>query len=267
MRHRFLASTALTVVPVAFFNTNAASKLSVCATPQNTDLTQAQYEALTWVVVGGTGSVGEIGSSTNILNYDTWDNAVIQKAKGLTDAGSPEVEVARIPTDAGQNILRAAALTNFSYAIKIERNDKNVSNGTGTIRYNRGLIVGPKQPQGRSEDFDLEMFTLGLQQLQITVDPSSAGNPPVLTVAPVISGTAQVNNVLTSTGGTFTGDAVVSRTYLWMAGGAPAGGTNGGTTYIPVTADIGKIVTVRVTAYNAAGNASGTSVATTAVIA
>jgi hypothetical protein len=267
VRHRFLASTAAVVLPGAFFNTNSGSKLYVCATPQNSDLSQAQYEALAWVLVTGTGSVGEIGSSTNILTYDTWDNAVVQKAKGLTDAGSPEIECARIPTDPGQNILRAAGLTNFSYAFKIERNDKLVPTGTGTIRYNRGLVTGPKEPQGRNEDFDLEVFTLGLQQLQITVDPSGAGNPPVLTVAPAITGTAQVNNVLTASAGTFTGDAVVSRQYYWMAGGAAAGGTNGGTTYIPVAADVGKIITVRVTAFNAAGNAVGTSAPTTAVIA
>lgn len=266
MCHRFLASTVAVVFPGAFFNTNAGSKLYVCATPQPADLNQAGYEALTWVQVLGVGSMGETGSSTNILNYDTWDNAVIQKAKGLTDAGSPQIEVSRIPTDPGQIILRAIALTNFNYAFKVERNDKNVSSGTGTIRYNRGLVTGPKVPQGKTEDFDLEQFTLGLQQLQITVDPSSAGNPPISTVAPVISGTAQVGQVLSSTAGTFTGDAVVSRVYQWYAGGALAGGTNGGTTYVPVASDVGKLITVIVIAYNAAGHAQGVSVPTTAVI-
>lgn len=267
MRRLFRATTALTPLPVAFFNTNAGSKLYVCATPQNSDLTQSQFEALVWVLVSGVGSAGEVGSSTNILNYDTWDNQVVQKAKGLTDAGSPEIEVARIPTDPGQIIMRAAALTNFSYAFKIERNDKNVSTGTGTVRYNRGLVVGPKQPQGRNEDFDLEVFMLGLQQLQITVDPSAPGNKPVNTVLPTISGTAQVASVLTATTGTFTGDATITYEYTWLAGGSPAGGANGNATYLPVSADIGKIITVRVVARNAAGFATATSTATSAVIA
>jgi hypothetical protein len=267
VRHRFLASTALTVQPVAFFNTNSGSKLYVCATPQSNDLTQSQFEGLTWVQVKGVGSHGETGQSTNILTYDTWDTVVIQKAKGMTDAGSPEIELARIPTDPGQTIMRAIAQTNLNYAFKIERNDKNTPNGTGTIRYNRGLVVGPKEPQGRNEDFDLEVFTLGLQQLQITVDPSGVGNPPINTVAPAISGTAKVANVLTATTGTFTGDPTIVYEYLWMAGGMPANGNNGSSTYLPVSADVGLIITVKVTARNGAGNASGTSAPTTAVVA
>lgn len=158
---------------LGFFNTNAGRKVYICTTPQPTALAQAAYEALTWVLVAGVGSVGETGSSTNILSYETWDDAVVQKAKGMTDAGSPEIEVARDPNDAGQNALRAAALTNLNYAIKIEGNDKPNTNvgSKPTTRYNRGLIAGPKQPNGRNEDFDLEVFTLGLQQLQITVAP------------------------------------------------------------------------------------------------
>ena len=128
------------------------------------------------VQVGGVGSVGETGSNTNILSYDTWDDEAVQKAKGMTDAGSPEVEVARDPDDAGQDILRTAADTNLIYAFKIEGTDVPDANpaSTPTIRYNRGLVVGPREPNGRNEDFDLEVFTLGLVQKQIKVDPVAA---------------------------------------------------------------------------------------------
>ena len=177
MKNTILASmTAL--VATGYFNTNAGSKFYVCATPQATDLDASGFAALTWVLVGGVGSVGETGDNTNVLSYDTWDDAVVQKAKGLTDAGSPEIEVARDPSDAGQDILRAAAQTNFYYAFKIESTDLPDSN-TGakpTIRYNRGLVAGPREPNGRNEDFDLEIFTLGLVQKQIKVDPV-AGTP------------------------------------------------------------------------------------------
>lgn len=158
---------------LGFFNTNAGRKLYICTTPQPANLTQAAFEGLTYVLISGVGSVGETGSSTNILSYETWDDAVVQKAKGMTDAGSPEIEVARDPNDTGQNALRAAALTNLNYAFKLEGNDKPNTGGTAkpTTRYNRGLVAGPKQTNGRNEDFDLEVFTLGLQQLQITVAP------------------------------------------------------------------------------------------------
>lgn len=168
-----LASLAASTAVVAHFNTNAGSKLYICTTPKADDLDAAAFALLTWVEIKGVGSVGETGSKTNILNYETWGDAVVQKAKGLTDGGSPEIELARDADDAGQVALRAAADTNFSYAFKIERNDKpnNDVDSKPTIRYNRGLVSGPTQPNGRNEDFDLEVFMLGLQQKQITVNP------------------------------------------------------------------------------------------------
>ncbi len=166
-----LILTAL--VASGYFNTNAGSKLYICTTPQPDELDATEYAALTWVLVGGVGSVGETGDNTNILTYDTWDDAVVQKAKGMTDAGSPEIEVARDPDDAGQDAMRTAAGTNLIYAFKIEGTDLPDTNpaSTPTIRYNRGLVSGPREPNGRNEDFDLEIFTLGLVQKQIKVDP------------------------------------------------------------------------------------------------
>lgn len=174
MKHIFALTSAL--VAGGYFNTNAGSKLYVCATPQPDELNVTEYAALTWVQVGGVGSIGETGSNTNILNYETWDDEVVQKAKGLTDAGSPDIEVARDPDDAGQIILRTAAGTNLIYAFKIEGNDKpNTNPGSKpTIRYNRGLITGPREPNGRNEDFDLEIFGTGLVQKQIKVNPVTA---------------------------------------------------------------------------------------------
>lgn len=176
MRKTLLTSTALsalllTTLPIAHANTNSGAKVYVCATPQPANLDRVGYEALTWVLISGVGNHGETGSNTNILTYDTWDTDVIQKSKGITDAGSPEIEVSRNATDAGQAILRAAGLTNFNYAFKMERNDKPDATGTPTILYNRGIVTGPKRPHGRNEDFDLEMFVLGLNQREITVDP------------------------------------------------------------------------------------------------
>lgn len=161
---------------LAFVNTNSGAKLFVCATPQPDDLDATAFAGLTWVEVGGVGRVGETGTSTNIVNYDTWDTVFIQKAKGTSNAGDPEVEVARDPADAGQDILRTIADTRYNYAFKIERADKpndNVGSKPTTV-YNRGIIVGPRTPNGQNEDFDLEIYTLGLNQKQIVVDPVTA---------------------------------------------------------------------------------------------
>jgi hypothetical protein len=249
----------------AFANANAASRMFVCATPQNTDLLQADYEALTWVEIKAIGSRGETGKSTNMLNYDTWDTKVSQKAKGITDAGSPELEVARLPSDAGQLILRAAGAVgnNNNYAFKELRADGSTSLN-GTVRYNRGLVTGPKSPGGRNEDFDLEVFTLGFQQEEIVVNPGAGGNAPTLTVNPAITGTATVGQVLTCSTGTFTGDATITYAYQWFAGGVAISGANA-STFTLTSAQLGKVITARVTATNASGSASGYTAATSAV--
>lgn len=246
-------------------NTNAASKWYVCETPQNTDLTEAEYESLTWTLIKGVGNVGETGKSTNVLTYNTWDTEVADKAKGVTDAGSPTFEVARDPFDPGQDILRAAGAVgnNNKYAFKEVRADGPVG-GTGTIMYNRGIVAGPTRPNGGNEDFDLEVFTLGFVQEEIIVEPTQPGNPPQLSVAPAITGTAEVGETLTCSTGTFTGDAPLSYFYQWFAGGVAINDAIY-STYELTESELGKKMMCRVIAKNNAGSAQGFSNLTAAV--
>lgn len=144
--------------------TNSGSKLYICATPKNEDLTQTQFEALTWVQVKKVGSVGERGLTTNIVTYDTWDTAVALKGKGISNAGDPEVEVARLLADPGQVAMRAAGAPGVAdaYPFKVER-------PSGEIEYLRGLVTGPRTPGGRNEDFVLHVYSLALNQVPIEV--------------------------------------------------------------------------------------------------
>jgi hypothetical protein len=247
-------------------NTIAFTKWYVCPVSQNAELTQPEYEGLDWVEIKSIGNIGETGKSTNMLNYNTLDDSVTQKAKGMTDAGSPSLEVARLPTDPGQEILREAGGVgnNNNYAFKQVCSDGPVG-GTGTVIYNRGLVSGPTRPNGGNEDFDVEVFTLGLQQEEIVVKPSSAGQAPVMTVAPAVSGTAQVGETLTCSNGTFTGDPTISYTYQWFANGIAVAGETGNSLELKES-DLNKIFACRVTATNSAGSAFGFSNTTEAVI-
>lgn len=247
-------------------NTNAASKWYVCPDPQNTKLTREDYEGLDWVEIRGIGNVGETGKTTNMLTYNTWADDTVQKAKGMTDAGSPTVEVARYVNDAGQKILRAAGAVgnNNNYAFKQVRADGEVG-GTGTVFYNRGLVAGPSRPNGSNEDFDLEVFTLGFQQEEIIVEPSVAGVAPTMTVAPAITGTAQVGETLSCSTGTFTGDETIEYAYQWFANGVSLVDKNESALTLSET-DLGKVFTCRVTARNKSGSATGFSNTTEAVI-
>jgi len=154
--------------------TQAGAKLYIAvdgsgdAQPQASDLNLAAYEALTWLQVKHVGSFGETGADTAIVEYDTQDDDVTLQAKSSTKAGNPEIQLARNATDPGQIEMRAAALTKKNYAFKRTLDDQiTPSTGNPTIQYNRGVVSGPKMPNGSSGDFTLEVYTLGLNQRQI----------------------------------------------------------------------------------------------------
>ena len=81
---------------------------------------------------------------------------------------------------------------------------------------------------------------------------------PVNTAAPAISGTTTVGSTLTTTDGTWTGSPAPGYTYQWKRGGTNISGAIS-SSYLLVTADLAAMITVTVTATNAAGSASATS--------
>lgn len=148
--------------------TNSGGQLAICTTVQNDDLDDHAtngFPGLTYVNVSGVGSIGEIGIQTNIVSYDTWDEDTVRKAKGMTDAGSPDIEMLRKPADAGQIAMRTAGAISSkdSYAFKVTR-------PSGLVEYFRAIVAGPRRPNGRNEDFVLEVYTLGLQQAPVVVE-------------------------------------------------------------------------------------------------
>jgi hypothetical protein len=81
--------------------------------------------------------------------------------------------------------------------------------------------------------------------------------PPVNTVAPTISGTNAVGNMLTATNGTWTGTSI-SYTYQWKRDGVNIPSATS-ITYTLVQADAGYNITCQVTGTNAAGTANALS--------
>lgn len=94
-----------------------------------------------------------------------------------------------------------------------------------------------------------------------------AGTAPVNTVAPVVSGTAQVRQTLSSTTGTWTGTPTPTFTYQWRygLGTAISGATS--STYVVTSAYVGQSIFCSVTATNAVGVQEGTSNSTSAIAA
>ncbi len=86
------------------------------------------------------------------------------------------------------------------------------------------------------------------------------------TVAPAITGTAQVGQTLTTTNGTWTNSTGATYLRQWKRGSTNVGA--GATTYVPVVGDIGSAITCEVSATMANGAVvKQTSNATANVIA
>lgn len=95
---------------------------------------------------------------------------------------------------------------------------------------------------------------------------SVAGNAPVNTVAPAVTGTATVGQTLTTTNGTWTGVPTPTFTYQWQRVTTNISGATS-STYVLVAADAGSTIRCVVTATNAVSAVSANSNSTASVAA
>ena len=95
---------------------------------------------------------------------------------------------------------------------------------------------------------------------------SVAGNVPVNTVAPSVSGTAQTGSTLTTTTGTWTGTPTPTYAYQWQQGTTNISGATS-STYVISNSYAGVTIRCVVTATNGAGSASANSNSTSTVVA
>lgn len=150
--------------------TNMGRKFYVSPTPQPVEMDLDAFEDVSdWLEVRFVGNIDQTGTETNVINYDTMDTKYSDKGKGISNAGDPTVECKYDGSDPGQAKLTELALTNMYYAFKFAYDDKLTTTGGGTVEYNRGIVLGPVNPNGAPEDFKLSVFTLGLTQQSFTV--------------------------------------------------------------------------------------------------
>lgn len=109
----------------------------------------------------------------------------------------------------------------------------------------------------------LERFKMYVKARQIEERTPAA---PVNTVAPTITGTAQVGQTLTANDGTWTGVPAPVITYQWQANSVNIGGATG-KTYVPIVGQIGQTIRCVVTGTNPSGAVPANTAQTAAVIA
>lgn len=68
---------------------------------------QLGYEALTFVVVGEVGSIGEFGGESQIVEWTPLATGIVDKRPGSTNYGDSSITYARDASDAGQILLQS----------------------------------------------------------------------------------------------------------------------------------------------------------------
>jgi hypothetical protein len=129
--------------------TGAGSKIFIATTYGTVPADKAAYEALTYVEVEQTESIGEFGDSTAAVTFTGLGDARVQKLKGSSDAGTLNVvmgfnSLADGSPTTGQYLMQLAAAntTGDNYRFKVTFNDASSGSplGDDTTRYFSGQV-------------------------------------------------------------------------------------------------------------------------------
>ena len=186
----------------------------------------------------------------------------------------------------GQTVVFTAAIVSSwnasNYPVEFSLSPTGASAATNTtqstfyLTFAAGAPViqayGWKVPAGTSPGaytMTVSVFSRSFRRLLASNSTSltiTAGSvPPTMLTPPVVSGTAQVGKVLSSTTGSWTG--ATSFAYQWAGNTAPIAGATAAT-YTPVSSDVGHTLTATVTATGPSGaTASATSAPTVPIVA
>jgi hypothetical protein len=187
----------------------------------------------------------------------------------------PTPPLVSIPVNSGAPTITGTAQVGFM----LSGTDGTWTNSPSGYTY-RWLANGVAIGAATTNTFLLTSAQLGaLITFEVTASNSAGNSAPVTSVAtsavlpavpvnsvlPVVSGTAQVGQVLSATNGTWT-NSPTSYTYQWFSNGVPIAGQIANV-FTPTSAQVGEVITIEVTASNSGGNSSpAASVATSAVL-
>lgn len=141
--------------------TSAGSKFYVTASAPATYDTVG-FTALTFTEVSYISNLGEFGGVNNLVTFNPLATRTTVKRKGARNEGSIPLEMARVPADAGQALLVAAANSDLSYSYKLETQD-------GTLFYFSAQCMSYTNNVGGVDDIFMSTATLEIDNTIIEV--------------------------------------------------------------------------------------------------
>lgn len=151
---------------------NKGTLLGVCVTPQNSDLSNSAFEALTYVDVCCLTDVPALAETYSSLTAMCMDGTKIT-AVGSAEDTTADISVYYVSTCVGQDTIRDANGSGNDYAFKLTRSDAT-SGFTATTIYFRGKVTSKNLgSNGGVDEFTADTYTVTLTQGPILVKPTA----------------------------------------------------------------------------------------------
>lgn len=205
--------------------------------------------------VGTAITVGIIATNVTGSSAQSVSSATGNIAALLSISGTPVTTATQNSAYAGFSVSGSGGHTPYTYSlasgtlptgITLDSSTGAVTGTPTVVETKTGIVIRVTDADGLTAD---------LASFQI--DVAAAGAGPTNTVAPAITGTTTVGQLLTTTDGTWTGSPT-SYAYQWKRNGTTNIGTNANT-YTLVQADAQTTITCVVTATNGLGSTPASS--------
>jgi hypothetical protein len=146
--------------------TSAGTNIAISAVlPATNDV--LGYEALTFTDLDEVTDLGEFGRVYNEVTHTPLKTRAVVKRKGSYNDGNVTMQLARIPSDAGQTILIAAVDDDADHAFAVTLQDGSVLYFQGQVMSFTTNVGGPDQIVGAS-------VTIGINSEEgIVEDPAA----------------------------------------------------------------------------------------------
>lgn len=134
--------------------------------------TLVEYEALSWIELGDTEDLGQVGDTSAEVTGTAISEGRVRKAKGARNAGNMAIICFHQPLDRGQQAFRDAERTKDNYAFKLTLSDTPSGGGTPTILYFRGLVSSQPLRLGTADNIMRRDFNIAVNSA-ITEEPAN----------------------------------------------------------------------------------------------
>jgi hypothetical protein len=147
--------------------TSALTTLKITASAPAT-FDASGYNALSMTTIGEITNFGEIGREFNLVTHNPVSSRGTQKFKGSYNEGTMQLQMALDTDDAGQILMKAAALSDNKYSFTL-------TTPNGDKYYFQGLVMNFKVGVN-----DVDSMTAATATIEITTSSTGVGIVEVL---------------------------------------------------------------------------------------